>query len=75
MPKAREKRTWHPDFLEYMKFIVAHPNYADMPNKFKANGEINWVSPSDQKRAAWWDKKVKELGLVNRAEVARAIHP
>jgi Alw26I/Eco31I/Esp3I family type II restriction endonuclease len=75
MPKKREKRAWHPAFLEYMKFIVAHPNYADMPNKFKANGEINWVSPSDQKRAAWWDKQVKELGLVNRAEVARAIHP
>jgi len=71
----RNKRVWHPNFIKYMKFIVNHPNYSDMPNKFKGNGEIWWVSPSDKIRAAWWDKKVKELHCVNRAEVARKIHP
>ncbi len=58
-----------------MKFIVANKNYAAMPHKFRTDGEILWVSPSDKLRAAWWDKKVKELGCVNRAEVARKIHP
>src|SRR3989339_42917 len=71
----RSKRTWHPNFIKYMKFIVNHPNYSDMPHKFKSNGDIWWVSPSDKERAAWWDKKTKALSCVNRAEVAREIHP
>ena len=75
MPMSRHKRTWHPEFLRYMKFIVNHPNYKDLPNKFKENGKIRWVSPSDKERAAWWDKKIVELGLHSRAEVARAIFP
>ena len=57
----RNKRTWHPNFIKYMKFIVNHPNYSDMPNKFKGSGEIWWVSPSDKVRAAWWDRKIKEM--------------
>ncbi|KKQ77215.1 MAG: hypothetical protein UT00_C0017G0002 [Parcubacteria group bacterium GW2011_GWA1_38_7] len=61
--------------MKYMKFIVNNKNYSDMPNKFKSNGEIWWVSPSDKLRAAWWDKKVKELNCLDRAEVARKIHP
>jgi hypothetical protein len=72
---ARKKRDWHPEFKEYMKFIVGHKNFIDMPNKFKPNGDIKWVSPSDSERGAWWDKKVKEFGLSNRADVARSIHP
>jgi len=71
----RSKRTWHPDFVEYMKYIVGHENYMDLPNKFRGNGEILWVSPSDKKRAVWWDQKVKKLNCINRAEVARKIHP
>ena len=58
-----------------MKFIVNHRNYNDLPNKFKENGEILWVSPSDKERAVWWDKKVIDMGLHSRAEVARAIFP
>jgi Alw26I/Eco31I/Esp3I family type II restriction endonuclease len=46
-----------------------------MPHKFKSNGDIWWVSPSDKERADWWDNKIKELDCVNRAEVARKIHP
>jgi len=71
----RHKRVWHLLFLEYMKYIVNHKNYEDLPNKFKSNGEILWVSPSDKLRAEWWDKKIKELNCINRAEVARQIHP
>ncbi len=72
---TRSKRAWHPDFVKYMDFIVKHPNYADMPNKYKANGQINWVSPSDEIRGKWWDAKKLELHCSNRAEVARIIHP
>jgi len=75
MTSARIKRVWHPDFLEYMEFIVNHPAYKDLPNKHKGNGEIHWVSPSDKDRAQWWDNKIKEMNLTNRAEVARSIHP
>lgn len=71
----RNKRTWHPSFIDYENFIVKHKNYADMPNKFKPNGEISWVLPSDKLRGDWWDKKVKELNCSDRAEVARIIHP
>lgn len=71
----RNKRTWHPNFIEYMKLIVNHPNYSDMPHKFRENGDIWWVSPLDEERAAWWDNKIIELGCINRAEVARKIHP
>lgn len=71
----RNKRAWNPEFIKYERFIVLHKNYADMPNKFKPNGEILWVSPSDKLRASWWDKKVKEFNCSNRAEVARLIHP
>ncbi|MBL7132139.1 MAG: restriction endonuclease [Candidatus Omnitrophica bacterium] len=72
---AREKRKWHPDFVRYMEFIVANNNYKDLPNKFRGDGKILWVSPSDKVRAAWWDKKVKDMKCINRAEVARQIHP
>jgi Alw26I/Eco31I/Esp3I family type II restriction endonuclease len=75
MPQKRQKRIWNPSFVSYMSFIVAHPNYADMPNKFKSNGEIKWVSPSDKLRGKWWDNKITELELNSRAAVARAIHP
>ena len=71
----RIKRTWNRAFADYMKIIVSHPNYASMPNKFNGNGKIKWVSPSDKQRAKWWDSKIKELGVNNRADVARAIHP
>jgi len=58
-----------------MKFIVKHKNYLDMPNRYKINGDINWVAPSNKERAAWWDKKIKKLKCINRAEVARKIYP
>ncbi len=76
---ARQKREWHPDFRKYMKFIVEHPNYKDMPEPYKDDGTIKWVVSGNSelgvRRAKWWDKKVMELKLVNRAEVARSIHP
>lgn len=73
----RNERKWHEKFLEYMKYIVNHPNYRDMPNKFDNNGNIRWVRTgnSDPVLTKWWDNKVKELNLSCRADVARYIHP
>lgn len=71
----RTKRDLHQNFIDYMNLIVKHKNYVDLPNKFGKDKKIKWVSPSDKQRAVWWDKKIKKLGLINRAAVARAIHP
>lgn len=76
---ARIKRTWHPDFVSYMKFIVAHKSYEGMPEPYKEDGSIRWVVSGDselgRRRDKWWMKKVKEQKAINKAEVARAIHP
>ena len=49
--KKRQKRVWSKEFLKHMQFIIKHENYATMPNKFKKDGEIKWISPNDKKRA------------------------
>lgn len=60
-----------------MEYIVKHPNYKDMPNKFDDNGNIRWVRTgnSDPVLTKWWDDMVKKLNLNCRADVARYIHP
>lgn len=76
---ARKNRAWHANFMKYMKLIVKHPNYKDMPEPYKKDGSIRWVVSGNSdlgiRRAKWWDNKVRKMQLVNRAEVARAIHP
>ena len=76
---SRSKRNWHPDFVKYMEYIVNHENYKGIPEPRKEDDSIRWVvsgnSELGKKRAEWWDKKVSEMKLENRAEVARAIHP
>lgn len=72
---SKSVRNWNKNFIEYMQFIVNHKNYSSMPDKFKVNGEINWVSPSNNNRAIWWDEKKQKLHFNSRAEVARYIHP
>lgn len=65
-------------FNIYMEYIVKHPNYATQPHAFNKKGEITWVKASGQDRidrALWWDKKIIELGVTNRADVARILHP
>ncbi|MFH1745024.1 MAG: hypothetical protein ABH881_02555 [bacterium] len=80
---ARVKRKWHKKFIKYMNFIVKHPNYTGMPEAYKADGSIRWVTSGKgeigQKRLKWWDKKRKELKIEKEgpwiSKVARAIHP
>ena len=72
---ARQQRPTHPNFIEYTKFIVNHPNYSSLPNKFDSNGNIKWVSPSDAARKEWWEDRKAAMEAPDRASVARAIHP
>jgi|SRR3989339_298330 len=80
---ARKERNWHPKFVEYMKFIVNHPNYKGMPSPYKKDGSIRWVVPGKselgQERLKWWDKKREEVGIPKEgkwiSKVARKIHP
>ncbi len=79
LKKKKTTKTWHPNFIEYMKFIANHQNYAGMPEKLKNDGDIRWVASGNskigQKREEWWQEKVKELKASSKAEVARKIHP
>lgn len=76
---SRVKRSWHPDFVAYMKYIVEHKNYQGISDPYKEDGSIRWVVSGDtelgKERDKWWLQKVDELKVINKAEVARAIHP
>lgn len=76
---TRVKRSWHPDFVAYMKFIVEHKNYKGIPEPYKEDGSIRWVVSGNTKigneRDKWWLQKIEELKVINKADVARAIHP
>jgi Alw26I/Eco31I/Esp3I family type II restriction endonuclease len=80
---AHEERTWNPHFMEYMKFIVGHPNYRGMPAAYKTDKTIRWIvagkSEPGQARTNWWKKKAKELNIPVAgkwiAKVAKANHP
>lgn len=76
---AKVKREWHPSFIDYMKFIVNHKNYSDIPEPLNKDGNIRWVvtggSEIGRLRDKWWLNQVKSLNTSNKAEVARLIHP
>lgn len=80
---ARNKKTWHPDFLKYMNMIVSHPNYQGLPIKKGKDGSLKWVtakkSAIGQQRIKWANSKAKQLGFNNSskvfADVMLAIHP
>jgi len=69
---GRGKFTAHPDYVEYMRRTVMHPNYAGMPNATDPNGRINWQVSSGKAtsfykdylaRRNWWIRKADSLGL------------
>ena len=83
-------RDIRPEFIEYMKKIVFHPNYKGMPWAIDNEGKIRWNAPSHrppggtwsnlhEERLDWWKKKAKEIGVPVSgkwiAEVAKKIHP
>lgn len=76
---ARTERNWSKEFIEYTEYIANHPNYKGLAYKIKKDGSFGWVAYTGdgirEKRAEWWDQKVKEMNVADRAEVARLIHP
>lgn len=80
---AREEREWHPKFIEYMDFIIQHPNYKGLPITKKSDGSWSWFATKKTQigkaRIAWCENKAKELGFPIEpgvyANVMREIHP
>ncbi len=83
-------QTWHPDFIQYMEEIAAHPGYAGMPDARTEDGRIQWEAPSNRKsgrfkdthhkRRNWWRRKAQELGIrVDSPQwisrAAKTLHP
>lgn len=81
---------WSAAFVEYMKFIVLHPNYGGMPDAIKDDGKIQWEAPSNRggglykdthhRRRDWWRTKAAEIGIDDREDkwisrAAKIIHP
>ena len=64
---AKKQKQYHDSFIEYMQFIVDHPNYKGMPSPYKKEGGIRWVATKKSKigqaRLKWWEKKRDELGI------------
>ena len=64
---AREEREWHPKFIEYMDFIIQHPNYKGLPITKKSDGSWSWFGTKKTQigkaRIAWCENKAKELGF------------
>lgn len=80
---AKSDKVWHPDFLEYMEWIVSHPHYSGLPIKRKNDGSLAWIATAQsdigKARIAWCENKAKELGFPIEAgvyaRVMREIHP
>lgn len=80
---ARETREWHPDFVQYMNYIISHPNYEGLCITKKKDGSWSWFgtkqTETGKARIAWCEEKAKELGIKIEpgvyANVMLAIHP
>lgn len=83
---AKQSRPYSKEFVEYQKFIVAHPAYEGMPMPEVMKESVPWVSPAKgalgMLRTHWWEKKKERLvtaGVLKTdakiSDVARAIHP
>lgn len=84
---ATTEKKWHKNFLKYMKKIIEHDNYKDLPIQKKADGEYAWIATAKseigQKRIDWCISKGQELGFIKNhepypgmfADVMLSIHP
>ena len=62
---GRVEKTYHPNFLEYQKYIVEHENYRGFPEPYSDGKKVKWVAAASsdlgKKRKAWWLKKKDAL--------------
>jgi Alw26I/Eco31I/Esp3I family type II restriction endonuclease len=90
MGKKAEYGRGHQEFLDYVQFIVAHPSYAEMPDLYTDDGDIQWEAPSNRqtgkykdthhKRRDWWRRKAIEIGIDPNSphwisRAAKTLHP
>lgn len=40
------EKIWNEKFIEYMNFIINHPNYKGLPIAKKSDGSYTWVAPA-----------------------------
>ena len=81
--KGRGVVNVHPNYEEYVEFIVAHPSYKGLYYDRDKEGNVNWVvagkSPKGQIRQEWWDRQCNEYKIPIQkgcyAKLARLIHP
>lgn len=70
------ERSWHPKFIEYMKFIVNHPNYKGLAIN-KTTDSYGWVTTKQseigKKRLDWANQKAKELNIKEEPGYLRKI--
>ena len=45
------KKVWNEKFLEYMNFIINHPNYKDLPISKKSDGSYTCTYQSNGKES------------------------
>lgn len=78
------KKIWNEKFIEYMKFIINHPNYKGLPITKKDDGSYSWIAPAKGKigieRIEWAKKKMKNLNILENdkspyAKLMFQIHP
>ena len=80
---ADNKRSWHENFINYTKCIVAHENYKGLFFELGSDKQVKWVitgkSEKGQERRKWWDEQCKinsikiEPGCY--AKIALKVHP
>lgn len=78
------KKVWNEKFVEYMDFIINHPNYKGLPISKKEDGSYTWVAPAKseigKKRMKWAKDKMKEFNISESdnkpyAKLMFEIHP
>lgn len=77
------EKTWHPNFIKYMSYIVNHPNYKGLPIRQNCDGGYQWLATAKSEvgagRLKWCEAKAQSLGLAVQAgvyaDVMLAIHP
>ena len=45
---GRRGQRWAPEFIKYMKFIITHPTYSNMPDAVINGWKMQWEAPSNR---------------------------
>lgn len=73
---ARLEKVYSPEFQQYQKFIIEHPNYTGL--EYAGSWVKAGKSIVGQKRKNWADQKIAELGITGSgiyAKLMYEIHP